>query len=76
MNENNTDLLELTRAMLLSVWGRGPGGGVTAAEIADGANVNREWVHKFAQGRIADPSVRRVQRVHDYLASRLSGRAN
>jgi len=35
--------------------------------IAKNAGVGYEWLAKFAQGRIPDPGVSRVQRLHDYL---------
>jgi hypothetical protein len=36
-------------------------------DIARRANVGFEWLRKFQAGRIKDPSVRRVQRLHDFL---------
>jgi transcriptional regulator with XRE-family HTH domain len=68
------DLLADTRQMLAQVYGRGRSV-LTAQQIADGSGVTRKWVEKLAQGAVADPSVRRVQRVHDFLAARLNGRA-
>lgn len=35
--------------------------------IAKGAKVGREWLKKLKGRKIHDPSVRRIQRVHDYL---------
>lgn len=38
-------------------------------EIARGADVGPEWLKKLAAREIADPSVRRIQKLHDFLAS-------
>ncbi len=38
--------------------------------VASGAGVEFEWLAKFGQGRIADPGVRKVQKVHDYLSKK------
>lgn len=38
-------------------------------DIARGANVGLEWLKKLLGGHIADPSVRRIQRLYDYLTS-------
>ncbi len=44
-------------------------GGKSLAEIhrALGGKVEREWFYKFAAGDIPDPSVNRVQTLHDGL---------
>lgn len=39
----------------------------TLQEVADGAGVGYQWLAKFSQNRIADPSVNKVQAVHDYF---------
>ena len=39
---------------------------VTAAETGLG----REWIAKLAQGVIKEPSVNRVERLHDYLTEK------
>lgn len=31
-------------------------------------DVGYEWMCKLSQGRIADPGVRKIERLHDYLA--------
>ena len=41
-------------------------------EVAAGSGVGYEWLAKFSQGRIGDPGVRKVQALHDFLASRES----
>lgn len=38
-------------------------------ELAKNAQVGFEWLKKFEAGDIRDPSVRRVQRLHDFLSS-------
>jgi hypothetical protein len=45
-------------------------------EVAKGAQVGYEWLSKFAHHRIQDPSIRRVQSVHDYLAGKVDPAAN
>ena len=39
-------------------------------EIAAGASVKTDWFASFMQRRIREPGVNKVQRVHDFLASR------
>jgi len=39
-------------------------------QICRDIRVSTEWYHKLMAGKIHDPGVRRVQRLHDYLASR------
>ena len=36
-------------------------------EICEMANVDKEWLNKVAQRRIADPGVTRLQRVYNAL---------
>jgi hypothetical protein len=43
---------------------------LTRREIAAGSCVDYEWLSKFSQGRISDPGVRKVQRLHDFLLER------
>lgn len=40
----------------------------TQREIAEGAGVNYWWFIKFAQKNLPNPTLSRVQKVHDYLA--------
>lgn len=40
----------------------------TIPEVAQGANVGAEWLKKLRARTIEDPSVRRIQRLHDFLA--------
>jgi hypothetical protein len=41
------------------------------ADESEGA-VDAYWLTKFASGKVADPSVNRVQRLHDHLSKRRS----
>lgn len=43
---------------------------LTLSTIAQDSGVGHEWLSKLSQGKMADPSVHKVQRVHDYLARR------
>ena len=36
------------------------------AQDSDG-EVDRDWLTKFAAGKVTDPGVNRTQRLHDYL---------
>jgi len=40
-------------------------------DIAKGAGVGLSWLYMFARGEIANPGVVHVQRLYDYLVSRL-----
>lgn len=42
---------------------------VSVADIARRANVGKRWMQMVLSGHIADPSVRKIQRVFDLLAS-------
>ena len=37
--------------------------------ICDAIEVTPRWYQKLLSGEIQDPSVRRIQRLHDYLAA-------
>ena len=66
-----TDLLTKTRALLKS-------SELSLREIAEGAGppVTYEWLKKFAGDYESDPTVTRVQTLHNFLARRgRSGRA-
>jgi len=41
--------------------------GLTYRQISDATGVNVFWLNKVRWGEISDPSVKRIQRVHDYL---------
>lgn len=41
-------------------------------EIAEGAQVDKNWVAKLVQGHIEEPGVNKIQRVHDFLLERLA----
>ncbi len=58
-------LLENTLALLATT-------DAPKAEIARHANVGFEWLKKLEAGAIEEPGVRRIQRLHDYLATRRS----
>lgn len=62
------NLHDRTRSLLDAAKARG----VPLAEIAQaiGEPVRYDWLKRFAAGNIPDPSVNRVQALHDYLASR------
>lgn len=40
------------------------------ADIAKESNLGFEWLRKLKGGTIPDPSVRRIQRLHDFLIKR------
>jgi len=39
----------------------------TAKEIAELSGLDEAWLSRFRRGRIAEPSVVKVQRLHDWL---------
>jgi transcriptional regulator with XRE-family HTH domain len=45
---------------------------LTAQQIAVGAEVDINWLAKLKQGRIKEPGVSKIQRVHDFLVARQS----
>lgn len=61
-----SNLLERTRELLEAA------DATSLAEIAReiGEPVRYDWLKRFAAGEIPDPSVNRVQALHDYLVSR------
>lgn len=62
MNAITPSLLQATRDLLERYRGRWP------AVCAD-ADVSYSWVSKLARGEISNPTIQRLQRVHDYLLS-------
>ena len=40
--------------------------------IANNSGVGYDWLTKFAQGRIPDPGVTRLQKLHDYLKQQIA----
>lgn len=60
----STPLLDRTRALLAAR------GDLTLEQVAEAAGVNAWWLRSFAAGKASDYGVRRVQALHDYLASR------
>lgn len=65
-----TDLLSKTRSLLADC-------DLPLKEIAAGAGepVTHEWLKKFAGDYQSDPTVTRVQRLHDFLVKHRQGRA-
>lgn len=59
------NLLETTKALLAARPRT-----LSLPMIAEASGVEREWLAKFSKGAIADPGVRKVQKLHDYLAGR------
>lgn len=43
---------------------------ISRRQIAEGAQVDYDWLNMVAQGRIVNPGVQTVQKVRDYLAAR------
>jgi hypothetical protein len=43
--------------------------GETFKTIEANTGLKYEWIARFSQGRIPGPSVRKIQALHDYLAS-------
>ena len=59
------NLLENTRAML-NQWRADPGH--TLRDLSRASGVEYEWLKRFARGAVDNPTVRPLQRLHDYLA--------
>ena len=57
-----TNLLDATMAMVAESRPR-----ISISALASRSGVGERWLRKFLSGAIPDPSVRRVQRVHDAL---------
>jgi transcriptional regulator with XRE-family HTH domain len=45
---------------------------LTYRQIAEGAGVDVQWFAKFKQRRIPEPGVSKVQRIHDFLSTKVS----
>jgi predicted transcriptional regulator len=43
--------------------------GLSASQIARGANVGKRWMHDLVAGRFTDPGVKKIQKIHNYLSS-------
>ena len=56
------DLVTSTRALLERHRGRWPAASVST-------RVSYSWVCKLARGEISNPTIQRLQRLHDYLQS-------
>ena len=46
--------------------------GLSYRKIAAGSGEDLSWVAKFCQGNIAEPGVKKVQAVHDFLVAYLA----
>lgn len=44
---------------------------ISRRSIAKGSGTTEPWLSRFASSLIADPSVNKVQRVHDYLVAEI-----
>jgi transcriptional regulator with XRE-family HTH domain len=42
---------------------------LTREQIAKGAGVERDWLNAVTQGRIRDPGVTKIQKLHDFLTA-------
>jgi len=62
MSTSTPSLLQDTRDLLERHRGRWPAVGVRAG-------VSYSWISKLARGEISNPTIQRLQRVHDYLLS-------
>ena len=56
-------------ARTLALVSRANEAGMSYRQIADATGVNLFWLNKVRWAEIDDPGVKRVQRVHDYLAA-------
>ena len=61
-------LLEATRSMLAALTGSGTS--LRQIALESEGEVEYDWLKRFANGEIKDPSVNRVQALHDHLATR------
>lgn len=67
-NMSTMSLLETTRSMLVDLTSSGMSLRQIAIEFE--GEVEYDWLKRFANGEIKDPSVNRVQALHDCLANR------
>ena len=44
--------------------------------ICHDVGLSTEWYHKVLAGKIRDPGVRRVEKLHEYLVSKQCGNPN
>lgn len=58
----STNLLTQTLALLAERKGQWPA-------VCRATGLDYDWLTKLAQGRIADPGVRKIQRLHDHLTT-------
>jgi hypothetical protein len=69
MTRVNKPLLDRTYELLDSTE-------LSVPEVASGAEVGAEWLKKLRSRCIEDPSVNRIQRLHDFLSKGGLGRAS
>lgn len=62
MSTSTPSLLQATRDLLERHRGRWPA-------VGKHADVSYSWISKLARGEITNPTIQRLQRVHDYLLS-------
>jgi len=62
----NTNLLDTTLELARTTR-------LPATRICDAIGVTTRWYSKLLTGEIKDPSVRRIQRLHDYLRAHTEG---
>lgn len=55
--------------MLDFVMARLNAGGVSLAQVCADTGLKRSWLWQLKDGRIPDPSVRRIQTLHDYFSA-------
>lgn len=67
---SSVSLLDRTQALVSSLKQI-----MTLREIADGAGVSSHWLEKFANGKIPNPGIVHVQKVHDFAADYFTGRS-
>lgn len=41
----------------------------TRKQISEDTGLGKEWLNKLAQGHISDPGIKRITKLHDYLAN-------
>lgn len=56
------DILTETIALLKSRVGT-----ISRHQIASDTELGYEWINKLAQGRIEDPGIKKVTKLHEYL---------
>lgn len=60
-----TDWLQTTKTLLAE-----RPRALTLGMIAEQAGLTPDWLSAFSQGKMADPGITKVQRLHDFLITR------